>query len=71
MSGRTMPTRTRTRNPRAMSEENLGSGLIASESARAVMTAAYAPLLLWGPLLAVATYAYQSRLAQRQLPETA
>jgi hypothetical protein len=49
------------------SDENAGSDLIASDVARWVMTAACAPLLLWGPLLAFATYAHHRR---RQTTET-
>ncbi|MFD7630332.1 hypothetical protein ACFV7Q_30655 [Streptomyces sp. NPDC059851] len=41
--------------------DNMGGGLTPTGPARWVMTACYAPLLLWGPLLAVATAAYWRR----------
>ncbi|MER6998576.1 hypothetical protein [Streptomyces sp. NPDC000410] len=41
--------------------DNMGGELTPTGLARWVMTASYAPLLLWGPLLAVATVAYWRR----------
>ncbi|MFG2295809.1 hypothetical protein [Streptomyces sp. NPDC048603] len=43
------------------SPENMGGELAPTGPARWIMTACYAPLLLWGPLLAVATVAYWRR----------
>ncbi|MFK0258521.1 hypothetical protein [Streptomyces sp. NPDC090445] len=43
------------------SPDNMGGELTPTGFARWAMTACYAPLLLWGPLLAVATVAYWRR----------